>query len=144
MLTNSQVRNFFDAYAMRMNSSIADGQINADEFAQCFASDFIGASPMGVQAGENNNAFRTVIRDGITFYRKVGVRSMVIDRQETWLLNESHALAKVQWRCTYERDKSGEIPFVTYYLVQSLGNLIKIFSYITDDETKAFKENGLL
>ena len=146
MLTDLQVKNFFSQYASRTNGALFGDPIDIDGMAQSFAQHFVGANPNGVQSGENDDRFKKVISEGITFYRKLGVRSMIIMSQEVQILDEFHALAKVLWNCFYDcAPKAGEISFVNYYLVQSrAAGIVKIFSYVTGDEIKAFREHGLL
>ena len=146
MLTDLQVRNFFYEYASRMNNALLGDRVDIDGIVKSFAEHFVGADPHGVAVGENSDPFKTVITKGISFYQRLGIRSMVILEQRIDLLDEFHTLAKVHWKCIFERvDKSGEIIFVNFYMVQSLaGGAPKIFAYVTGDEMKAFNDYGLL
>jgi hypothetical protein len=146
MYTEVQVTKFFDRYASHMNLGLAYDPIDTEWLSQAFAENFIGANPNGIQSGENNEQFRRTIREGIVFYRRLGVRSMMIMGQEVQVLDAMHALVKIQWTCVYENGiRSGEISFVNYYLIQARNpDSIKIFSYVTGDEVKAFREHGLL
>jgi hypothetical protein len=146
MLTDFQVRNFFNQYASQMNNALFSDLADIGGMVQSFAEHFIGANPNGIQPGQNDDRFKKAISEGIAFYRKLGVRSMVILKQDVQILDELHALVKVHWNCVYEcAPKAGEITFVNYYLVQSRTfDVLKIFSYVTGDEIKAFKEHGLL
>ena len=146
MVTDLQVRNFFNHYASRMNNAVFSDPIDVEGIIQSFAEHFVGANPNGIQAGQNDEQFKNAIRDGIAFYRRIGVRSMVILDQEVDMLDGLHALTKILWKCVYDSEStSGELMFMNYYLVQCRSNdTIKIFSYVTGDETKAFKEHDLL
>lgn len=146
MVTDLIVRNFFNEYASRMNNALFSDPIDLDGIVQSFAAHFVGASPNGIQSGQNDDRFRDAIRDGIAFYRNIGVRSMVIVEQQPELLDDFHALVKIEWKCVYEcESREGEINFINHYLVQVRSyDSIKIFSYVTGDEMKAFKEHGLL
>ena len=69
----------------------------------------------------------------------------IIDKGIT-LLDEFHAMVKIGWKGTYEK-KDGEaltIEFDVFYMVQELNGSIKIFAYVTGDEEKALKDNGLI
>lgn len=146
MVTDFQVRNFFNEYASRMNNALFGDPIHLDGIIQSFAEHFVGASPNGILAGQNGDHFKSAIQAGIAFYRNVGIRSMVIAGLEATVLDALHALVKIEWKCIYERQsREGEINFVNYYLVQVRSDdSIKIFAYVTGDEMKAFKEHGLL
>ncbi|HEY0742054.1 MAG TPA: hypothetical protein VGD40_11360 [Chryseosolibacter sp.] len=129
-----------------MNNALFGDTIHLDGIIQSFAEHFVGASPNGISAGENDDRFKSAIQAGIAFYRNVGVRSMVIVGQEVKLLDTLHALVTIQWKCIYDhQSREGEINFVNYYLVQGRSNdIVKIFAYVTGDEKKAFEELGLL
>lgn len=146
MITDRQVRNFFNQYASRMNNALFNDPIDLEGIAQSFAENFVGANPNGIQAGQNDEQFKNAIREGIAFYRNIGIRSMIILDQEVETLDGLHALTKILWKCVYDsRSASGEMMFVNYYMVQCRSNdTIKIFSYVTGDEVNAFREHRLL
>ena len=141
----AELETFFNDYASRFSRAI-HGEEVADEAAAAFADCFIGASPLGVQCGQNDADFRQIIPQGYAFYRSIGIRKMEISRQETTLLDEYHSMTRVFWHSVFIRKDGTEvvIDFEVIYFVQSLNGQHRIFAYITGDEQKALKENGLI
>jgi hypothetical protein len=129
-----------------MNNALFNAQVQIDSITNSFAGFFIGASPAGVMGGANDEKFRKAIEDGIAFYKRIGIKSMNILQCESSILDDYHAIANVTWQCAFDKAdrKSGEIIFHVVYIIQDLGNAPAIFAYITGDEQKALKENGLI
>lgn len=141
-----QVSLFFDQYADRFNLALKTGGGNIDATVASFADCFVEASPAGVVCGKNDEQFRQMIPQGYSFYKGVGITAMNILNKEINILNDYHATARLHWRSLYEgKDgKPGHIDFDVIYFVQDLGKGLKIFAYITGDEQKALKDNGLI
>lgn len=100
---------------------------------------------MGVAGGKTNDQFGRAIREGIEFYKKIGIASMNIISKEISILDDFHALTKVSWSSFYVNgNSSGEIPFEVVYLVQCRKGKCKIFAYVTGDEQAAFRAHKLL
>jgi hypothetical protein len=136
---------FFRAYEKRFNDFLSGKELDLEGTVASFAKFFVGASPVGVNGGANDQDFPLFIEKGYTFYKNIGTKSMKIVGSDTSLLDDYHAMAKIHWRATY--DKNGKeivIDFNVIYFVQILNNEMKIFAYITGDEQKALKENGLV
>lgn len=142
-----QLEEFFTAYAARFNAALAGETPDVDGTVNSFTPCFIEAGPTGVTCGQNDAQFREAIPKGYEFYKSVGTKAMDILLTEITLLDDLHAMVKVYWRSTNVRAKDNAevtIEFDVFYFVQTMNEEIKIFAYITGDEQKALKENGLL
>lgn len=141
-----QVNDFFDRYAARFNHALKGETTDIDGTIKSFAECFIEASPAGINCGKNDNTFRTTLPKGYDFYKKIGIVSMDIISKEIVLLDEYHVMTKIHWRSNFiKKDQpKGSIVFDVIYLLQAKESDCKIFAYITGDEQKALKENGLI
>jgi predicted ester cyclase len=138
------IKQFFDEYAERFNRSLAGEHIEARDVAGSFAEHFVEASPAGVNGGKNGMLFRWLIPAGMAHYKKIGTTRMNIDNVDVETIDPMHALAKVHWDSSYEKDgKSEHIEFDVTYLLHFEGAKPKIFAYITGDEAKILREHGL-
>lgn len=138
------IKQFFSEYAERFNRSLAGEHVEARDVATSFADHFVEASPAGVNGGKNGMLFRWLIPAGMAHYKKIGTTSMTIENVEVETIDPMHAMAKVHWDSSYEKDgKSDHIEFDVTYLLHFEGAKPKIFAYITGDEEKVLKEHGL-
>jgi hypothetical protein len=147
MHNNQQLVDFFAQYEERTNRALREPpEIDIDATVQAFADCFIGATPHGVQCGNNDDRIRETMLQGFAFYRSIGTRSMVITSLKTTPLDEWHSLVSVDWKAEYRKRDGSEtvIEFEVIYLVQVIGETPKIFGYITGDEQKAYQEHGLV
>ena len=113
----------------------------ANAFAECF----VESSPAGIMCGKNDESFTSKINEGFEFYKKIGSKAMDIISKEVTLLDDFHAMAKIYWRYSYEKDeKKGSIDFNAFYLVNTVEDQPRIFAYIAGDEQKALKNSGLV
>ncbi|HYG17783.1 MAG TPA: hypothetical protein VD816_02600 [Ohtaekwangia sp.] len=141
----SAIDDFFTAYAKRFNDFLLTEELDVDGTVNSFAGFFVEANPSGVVGGNNDDKFRSAIADGYRFYRKIGAQSMTITGREITLLNELHAMARIQWRASYEKeDRRIDIDFEVIYFMQVREDQPKIFAYITGDEQKVLQEHGLV
>lgn len=144
-IEKEEIIKFFDRYESQFNAALAETTDDASEVANSFAQYFIEASPAGILAGTNDDKYRKMIPKGWAAYRRMGVTSMNIIHREITLLDDLHAMVKIDWRCLYSKnDDQGNIDFVVYYLLHQSEDELKIFAYITGDEQKALKEHGLI
>jgi hypothetical protein len=146
MDVQSAIDDFFDQYSARLNCALWEGQFDPESTMQAFADEFIGASPLGIRSGKNDASFKEAISKGWSSYRELGINSMNILSKDITLLDGLHALVKVKWNCLYvtKTERTGEIEFEVFYLLQMRAGSLKIFAYITGDEQQAFKDAGLL
>ena len=143
---NERIEEFFKQYAERFNKSLYEEDADIDGTARSFADYFIEANPMGVNCGQNDKHFRAVIPQGYDFYKSIGITSMEIISQTITQLDSSHAMNKIAWKAEFRRKDSttGALNFEVIYLLQVIDGECKIFAYITGDEKRALKENGLI
>jgi hypothetical protein len=144
---NAPIEAFFAAYAARFNAALADPpHDDVEGTAAAFARFFVEASPLGVNGGPNNDAFRAMIPQGNAFYRAIGTRSMAISGLEIQAIDDLHAMVRVHWDSRYAKPDGTEvaIPFDVVYLVQVSAGTPRIFAYITGDEQRVLREHGLL
>lgn len=146
MIIQSNLTNFFVQYCSRMNNALSGENIPIDEIMRSFSDYFVGANPTGVMGGKNDASLKGAIENGISFYKRIGIKAMNILSCEITILDEYHAMAKVFWQSIYEKitGESAEITFTVIYIVQELDSQIKIFAYITGDEQKVLRERGLI
>lgn len=140
------IERFFNAYAARFNAALSGGDVPVDETVKAFASCFVEASPVGVVCGKNDASFREAIPKGYSFYKSIGTQSMKIESKEISILDDYHAMVKVHWIAAYAPEDKAPfiIAFDVFYFLQHLKEDLKIFAYITGDETRVLKEHGLI
>jgi hypothetical protein len=141
------IKEFFTAYENRFNNALGENPKDDIEgtmaaFAECF----VESSPLGVHCGQNNDEFRAVIPQGNARYRSIGTKSMKIDGLDITSLDDFHAMTKVHWNSRYVRKDGKEvtIKFDVIYLLNFKDDKPRIFAYITGDEAKTLKENGIM
>ena len=71
---------------------------------------------------------------------------MKISKLDITKLDDLHYMVKVYWNSLYEKKnkKMISIGFDVIYFLRAKENEWKIFLYITGDEQKVLKENGLI
>ena len=128
-----------------MNNALFGEANDFDAIMNSFADFVVGANPMGVAGGKNDEQFAKAIREGIDFYKNIGIISMNIISKEVNILDDFHAIVKIFWNSFYGNETdSGDIPFEVVYLVQHKNGLNKIFAYVTGDEQAAFRNYKLI
>lgn len=145
MISKENIDDFFNRYASTMNNALFGDVYDINSIMGSFSDFVVGANPMGVAGGKNGEQLAKTIRQGIDFYKKIGIVSMNIISKEISVLDDNHAMVKIFWTSFYgNEDASGEIPFEVVYLVQCKDGSTKIFAYVTGDEMAAFKAHKLL
>lgn len=140
-----QVEEFFNAYESHFNEGLTNDTEISKKITESFATCFVESSPAGVICGKNDSGFPEKIRQGFSFYKNIGSTGMNIISKDITLLDDFHALAKIYWRYTYQKDNTpGTIDFNTFYVLNIFDGEVKIFAYMTGDELKALKEKGLI
>lgn len=144
MTVNEKIRQFFADYEKAFEKGIA-GKPDVMGTVNSFAHVFVEASPLGIIGGTNDNKFRDAIPKGFDFYRKIGTKSMTIEKIDITAIDAYHYQAKVHWKAHYEQTKlQVDIEFDVIYLLQYLNNKLEIFAYITGDEQAALRNHGLI
>ena len=146
MTSPDDIRAFMADYAAHMDEGTRTGQTDGIFLADCFASDFIGASPIGVMAARNEG-LADILSKGIEAYRQMGGTAFVAERIDVEELAPNSFMATVAWRFDYRRPKDGQtgsIGFANRYFISTATGSPKIFAWITPDEQAALREHGLV
>jgi hypothetical protein len=138
----SKVHAFFQAYARRFNDGLHGKKPDIKGTAASFAEYFVEASAVGVMGGKNGRRFRDAIPKGYEFYQSIGTLSMSIEGIDITELDAQHVMARVHWKAVYK--KPAQLDFDVIYLLQDRPEGLKIFAYVTGDEQKVLRENGLM
>ena len=143
---HQQIESFFNRYADAFNQAINGERSDVEETASFFADSIIAVNPDGFNCGKNDEQLRKMILQGYAFYRNIGIISMEIISKQITALDDYHTLTKVHWKSRFIKKDNTKvnIEFDVIYLIQTKSNDHKIFAYITSDEQKALKENGLI
>jgi hypothetical protein len=138
------VRKLFERYESFFNRSLRD-DVDMDEGASLYASDFIAASPAGVMTGKNDDQLKQVMEQGYARYRAIGTKQMRIRDARISPIDEHHCLAHVAWTATYAREDQPDtaIDFEVHYLVQKLDGEAKVFGWVSGDEQALLKKHGI-
>jgi hypothetical protein len=67
-MMEATVTKLFERYENFFNRSLG-GDIDIDEVASLYASEFIAASPVGVMTGKNDDQFKQIMTQGYAHYR---------------------------------------------------------------------------
>lgn len=145
MIDSNRIDDFFNRYASVVNNALFGGALDMDMITHSFADFVVGANPMGVAGGSNDENFRKSIQQGIDFYKQIGITSMNISSKEITALDEFHAMVKINWTAFYvKKSSSGEIAFEVFYFVRDKDDTTRIFAYITGDEQGALRDHQLI
>lgn len=139
------IRQLFERYERLFNRALG-GDMDAEAVASLYATDFIAASPAGVQSGKNDARLKDVMAQGYARYRAIGTKEMRIRRIDISPIDEFHAIADVAWTARYARTAQPDvmIDFDVHYLVQALGAEAKVFGWVSGDEEALLQEHGIL
>ena len=140
----TSVRKFFERYESFFNRSLG-GDMDMDEIAALYASEFIAASPAGVMTGKNDDQLRQVMTQGYARYRAIGTKEMRIRGVRLSPLDELHCVAHVAWTATYARKDRPDvaIDFDIHYFVQKLDGEPKVFGWVSGDEQALLAKHGV-
>lgn len=141
----TSVRRLFERYERFFKRSLG-GDIDKDEIASLYASDFIAASPAGVMTGKNDDQRKQVMAQGYAHYRAIGTKEMRIRNVRVYPIDEHHCVAHVAWTATYAQQDRADvaIDFEVHYLVQKLDVEPKIFGWVSGDEQELLREHGIV
>ncbi len=141
----ASVRTLFERYERLFNQSLG-GDVDLDEVASLYASEFIGAAPAGVRTGKNDEQFKRVMAEGYAHYRAIGTKEMRIRAVRLSPIDEHHCVAHVAWTATYARKDQPDvaIDFDVHYLVQKLDGEPKVFGWVAGDEDALLRKHGII
>lgn len=141
----TDVRAFFQRYESFFRKSLG-GDIDSDEVAALYASEFIAASPAGVMTGKNDDQLRQVMAQGYAHYRAIGTKDMRIQTIRLSPMDDHHCVAHVAWTATYARKDQPDIAldFEVHYFVQKLDGEPKVFGWVSGDEQALLRKHGII
>lgn len=141
----TSVRTLFERYESVFSRSLA-GDLDLDEVAALYASEFIAASPAGVRAGKNDDHLRQAMIQGYAHYRAIGTKGMRIRHIRLSPIDDHHCVTHVAWTVTYARRDQPDvaIDFDVHYLVQQLDGEPKVFGWVSGDEQALLRERGIV
>jgi len=143
-ISKRDVEQFFHQYAQAYKDGL-DGSLDLDVFRSLYSTQFIAAGPQGVMAGDNDDAFGERMLKGYEQYRQIGTVAMTVTSVEVHSIDKTHCLAHVGWNSVFEKNgRRIDIPFTNTYLLEQSDGRLKAFGWITGDEVKLLKENGLM
>lgn len=127
-MMDTSVRKFFERYESFFNQSLG-GNMDMDEVAALYASEFIAASPAGVMTGKNDDKLKQVMIQGYERYRAIGTKEMRVRNVRLSPIDDHHCVAHVAWTARYARKDQPDIvvDFDVHYLVQKLDGEPKVF-----------------
>ncbi len=143
-MMETSVRKLFERYERFFKQSLA-GDIDMDEVASLYASDFIAATPAGVMTGKNDDQLKQVMAQGYAHYRAIGTKEMRIRNVRLSPIDEHHCVAHVAWTATYARKDQPDIAidFDVHYFVQTLDGEPKVFGWVSGDEQALLRKHGI-
>jgi hypothetical protein len=141
----TRVRAFFERYESFFNRSLG-GEMDTDELAALYASEFIAASPAGVMAGRNDDRLKQVMAQGYERYRAIGTKEMRLRDVRLSPIDGHHCLAHVAWTAVYARkgQPDAAIDFDVHYFLQELGGELKVFGWVSGDEQALLTQHGVI
>src|SRR5690606_35381696 len=121
------------------------GNMDMDEIATQYASDFIAASPAGVMTGKNDEQLKQVMAQGYERYGAMGTKGMRIRDIRITSLDALHCVPHVAWTATYSREGRPDvaIDFDVHYFVQKFDGKPKVFGWVSGDETALLRKHGI-
>ena len=144
-MMESSVRKLFERYESFFNRSLR-GDMDLDEVAALYASEFIAASPSGVTTGKNDDQLKQVMAQGYAHYRAIGTKEMRIRDVRLSPIDNHHCVAHVAWTATYARIDQPDvaIDFDVHYFVQKLDGEPKVFGWVSGDEQALLRKHGII
>ena len=141
----TSVRKFFERYESVFNRSLT-GEVDMDEVAALYASEFIAATPAGVTTGKNDDQLKHVMAQGYARYRAIGTKAMRMRSVSLSRIDDQHCMAHGAWTATYARKDEPDvaIEFDLHYFVPKLDDEPKVFGWMSGDEQALLKKHGII
>ncbi len=136
---------FFARYEAAFNRALIE-TTDLDALSESFADAFIAANPNGIACWRNDDNLLAIMKQGFEFYRSLGSKSARITALCITPLDETHVVVKARWEMLFAK-RTGELETIiddVFYLVQTIGDEPRIFSFITPDERQLFRDRGLI
>ena len=90
------VTQLFERYERAFNKALL-GNLDMDEVADLYASEFIAASPAGVKAGKNDAELKQVMAQGYARYRALETKEMRIRGVRISRINDDGRASPAPW-----------------------------------------------
>lgn len=144
-MIDASVIKLFERYESFFNRSLG-GDMDMNEVAALYASEFIAASPAGVIAGKNDDHLKQVMAQGYARYRAMGTKEMRICNVRLYHIDDHHCVDHVAWTATYAgKDRPDEkIDFDVHYFVQKLDGEPKVFGWVSGDEQALQRKHNFI
>jgi hypothetical protein len=144
-MMETSIRQFFERYERFFNQSLG-GDMDMNEVAALYASEFIAVSPSGVKAGKNDDQLKQVMAQGYERYRTIGTKAMRLRDVRLSPIDDHHCVAHVAWTATYARRDQTDvaIDFDVHYFVQELAGEPKVFGWVSGDEQALLRKHGII
>jgi hypothetical protein len=141
----TSVRKLFERYERFFNKSLK-GDMDMEEVASLYASDFIAASPAGVMTGKNDDHLKQVMKKGYDRYRAIGTKEIRIRNIRISPIDEHHCVAHVAWTANFTRKQQSDVAinFDVHYFVQRLEGAPRVSGWASGDEQALLKEHGVI
>src|SRR5690606_34477156 len=132
------LKSFFEEYAR------ASLDPDPEALAGRYANAFIAAGPTGSAVFNNDEAFRSWLRQVHEFNQQSGMQSLEVVSVRRVPIEDHHALATVECGATFSTTGEELIRFEISYLVQFLGDSPLVLAYVShDDQEQVMKARGL-
>jgi hypothetical protein len=142
---DTSVQSLFERYEQVFRSALR-GELNIDDAARLYASEFIASSPAGLAHGKNDDQLKQVMSEGYVRYRAQGMKDMKLQSLRVSPIDDGHCVAHAAWVATYTRKDAPDIAiaFEVHYFVRDIGSDPKVFGWVAGDEQALLQQHGLL
>lgn len=141
----SEVQKLFERYADIANRALG-GDMDLDEAAALYASEYIGASPAGVRTGKSGEELKQFLAQTYAHFRAIGTKAMRLRNVRLSPIDACHCVAHVAWTATYARKAQPDVTvdFDVHYLVQQLDGPPQVFGWVSGDEQGLLRDKGII
>lgn len=144
MTMQQVVTDLFDRYERETNAALA-GEPDLEAVSDPYDDAFIAASPSGVTTGKKGEEFNKAMAVGFAHYREIGTQRMEVLDVGVEPIDALHALARVDWRATYDVGGTQKvINFTNVYLTRISNGRRTVFGWITGDENAELRKHGII
>lgn len=138
------ITELFDRYESQTNMALA-GDPDMIAISDLYDDAFVGSSPAGVMAGDNDEDFKKALVAGFARNREIGTRHMEVKGLRIEQIDAMHALVHVEWRATYYAEGTQKaIDFTNAYLTRIDKGQAKVFGWIAGDEESELRKHGII
>ena len=136
-MDQKKLEKLFEEYEQAFN------KLDIAAIGQHYADTFISAGPKGSIARDKKD-FLDWAKQASDMYKSIGQKSAKILNKKIIPISDEYAMVTVHWGVTFEKTGDEVTEFDVSYIVQQIGNELKIILFIThQDEEEAMKKLGL-